>query len=252
MIDTDRAWRIWGETDPYFGVLAAPEYRKDRIDLDRFFHTGRFYADDRLAMLDRQLGRFPRGSALDFGCGVGRVTLPLADHFDTVLGLDISPGMLAEAERLRIANVVDNVAYRPSDDMLGEAPGSFDFVHSYIVFQHIPQARGLPIIGRLLDRVAVGGVANIHVAIHAENRSLGGVFYRARTRIPGLQRLIHFARGRSAGEPTMQMNDYPVGPLIAMMHRRGFGQALIDVERHGRYLTAHVAARRQALAEEVS
>jgi hypothetical protein len=29
-----------------------------------------------------------------------------------------------------------------------------------------------------------------------------------------------------------------------MMHLRGFGQALVDVERHGRFLTMNIAARR--------
>lgn len=249
MIDTDRAWRIWGETDPYYGVLSAPEFRKDRVDLDQFFLTGSFYIDHRLAMLERQLGAFPRGRALDFGCGVGRVTLPLAAHFEEVVGLDVSPGMLTEAHKLQAARDIANVGYHPSDDSLSAAQGSFDFVHSYIVFQHIPVERGLPIIATLLDKVALDGLANIHIAIRAENRALGGLYYRARTRIPGLQRLVHMLRGRGASEPAMQMNEYPASSVLTMMHLRGFGQAVIDVERHGRFLTTHIAARRLAMAE---
>lgn len=248
MIDTDRDWRIWGETDPYYGVLSAPEFRRDRVDLDRFFLTGEYYVANRLAMLERQLGAFGRGRALDFGCGVGRVTLPLAMHFAEVVGLDVSPGMLAEAEKLRGQRDVGNVVYRQSDDGLSAADGLFDFVHNYIVFQHIPVERGLPMIGRLLDAVALNGVASMHIALR-EERPMGGLFYRARTRVPGLQSLVHRLRGRDASEPAMQMNAYPASSVFTMMHLRGFGQGMIDVERHGKFLTMHIAARRIAMAE---
>lgn len=249
MTDTDRDWRIWGETDPYFSVAAVPEFRREQVDLDRFFHTGEAYILPRLARLEQMLGAIPRHRAMDFGCGVGRVALPLATRFDEVVGLDIAPAMLAEGERLRQERAAHNVHFRLSDDALSGAAGSFDFVHSYIVFQHIPVERGLRLIGRLLDKVTVGGLASIHVAIRRGDSPLRALFYRARTRVPGLQRLVHSLRGKSPNEPMMQMNEYPASALFAMLHMRGFGQALVDVERHGRFLTMHVAARREAMAE---
>lgn len=36
---------------------------------------------------------------LDLGCGIGRVSLALAPHAAEVVGIDVSPGMVAEAER---------------------------------------------------------------------------------------------------------------------------------------------------------
>lgn len=251
MIDTDRDWRIWGETDPYYGVVSAPQFRREQIDIDEFFLTGDSYIQDRLARLERQLGVVPRRRALDFGCGVGRVALPLAALFDEVVGLDVAPGMLKEAERLRLERGIGNAHFRLSDDRLSMAVGEFDFVHSYIVFQHIAVERGLPLIGRLLDRVAVGGMANIHVAIRRGDSPGRAAFYRARTHIPGLQRLVHRLRGKKASEPMMQMNEYPVSAIFSMMHLRGFGQALVDVERHGRFLTMHIAARRISPTEQL-
>ena len=35
-----------------------------------------------------------RRSALDFGCGIGRLSQALAEHFDQVYGVDISPKMI--------------------------------------------------------------------------------------------------------------------------------------------------------------
>lgn len=249
MIDTDKDWRIWGETDPYYGVVAAPEFRREQVDLDHFLHTGEAYILGRLARLERMLGPVSRGRALDFGCGVGRVALPLGARFDEVIGLDISPAMLAEGERLRQERGVGNVHFRMSDDRLSGADGGFDFVHSYIVFQHIPVDRGMALIGALLDKVAVGGLLSIHVAIRRGDSPGKALFYRARTRVPGLQRLVHRLRGKKSSEPMMQMNEYPASLIFSMMHLRGFGQSVVDVERHGRFLTMHIAARREALAE---
>lgn len=46
----------------------------------------------------------------DFGCGVGRLTLPFADCFDNVVGVDISPAMLAEGEK-----IADEIGKKISD-----------------------------------------------------------------------------------------------------------------------------------------
>ncbi|MGE4323632.1 MAG: class I SAM-dependent methyltransferase [Sphingobium sp.] len=250
MADTDRDWHIWGETDPYYSVVAAPQFRREAVDLDQFFQTGEAYIVDRLGMLEQQLGQIARGRALDFGCGVGRVALPMAGLFDEVDALDISHPMLEEGEKLRLARGIGNVHFRRSDDELRLAVGPYDFVHSYIVFQHIPVERGMGMIARLLDRVAVGGIANIHVAIRRGDTPLKALFYRARVRVPGLQRLVHRLRGKKGNEPMMQMNAYPASAIFSMMHVRGFGRAIVDVERHGRFLTMHVASRRLATEEQ--
>ena len=41
----------------------------------------------------------PGARVLDFGCGIGRVAAPLATEGRTVLGVDVSPRMVAEARR---------------------------------------------------------------------------------------------------------------------------------------------------------
>lgn len=45
-------------------------------------------------------GLSPPGTrVLDFGCGIGRIAAPLATDGSTVLGVDVSPRMIAEAQR---------------------------------------------------------------------------------------------------------------------------------------------------------
>jgi predicted TPR repeat methyltransferase len=68
-------------------------------DLDEFFATG--ISDTRQVMgwVEETGCPAERGSALDFGCGVGRVTQALGDHFEHVTGVDIPPAMLELARQ---------------------------------------------------------------------------------------------------------------------------------------------------------
>lgn len=80
MADSDSHWRRWGQNDPYFGVLADERFRADAIERNReaFFASGPPVVEERLAAAVRHFGPFARRYALEFGCGVGRLTLPLS------------------------------------------------------------------------------------------------------------------------------------------------------------------------------
>jgi SAM-dependent methyltransferase len=81
----------------------------------------------------------PEASALEIGCGVGRLLIPLARRVTHVVGVDISPVMI-ETSRAYLASV-PNVSARLTDGTLsGVEDASLDFVYSFIVFQHIPAA----------------------------------------------------------------------------------------------------------------
>src|SRR4051794_16761312 len=77
-----REWEKWGQRDPYFAVISHDEYHADRVDdaaRQAFFAEG----EDEIATTLDDVRRVtesawrPR-STLDFGCGVGRMTMPLA------------------------------------------------------------------------------------------------------------------------------------------------------------------------------
>ena len=56
---------------------------------------------------------FERRAALDYGCGVGRLTLPLAERCEHVYGVDVSPSMLREAARNAARMGLPNVEWVP-------------------------------------------------------------------------------------------------------------------------------------------
>jgi SAM-dependent methyltransferase len=245
--NSDNDWRRWGETEPYFGVLADPRFRQDSIAENRkeFFELGRLTVEERLATAEQHFGSFGRHRALDFGCGVGRLSIPLSSHFGDVLGLDISPAMLAEARANADQAVVGNLRFALADDGLSQIDGPFDFVISCMVFQHIPVRRGMHIIKRLLDQVGPGGVASLQLCTGRPDEPGASARYWAQRHVPGVHSLFNLARGRSWREPLMQMNPYPLAEVFVLADGAGFEPALVQPYADGRFEAVQLLMRRR-------
>jgi SAM-dependent methyltransferase len=169
-------WEKWGRQDPYFAVITDPRYRSANIDEAArkvFFDSGRHHARAVLAECRHRIDpAFKPKRVLDFGCGVGRVVLAFAAEAETVVGVDVSAAMIEEARRNCEARGLTNVELQVSDDGLTQLDGGFDLVHSSIVFQHIDIPTGRLLFRRLIELLAPGGIAALHItygkAYHAE------------------------------------------------------------------------------------
>jgi len=75
---------------------------------------------------------------LEIGCGAGRLTLPLAELFGEVHGVDVSGEMVARAREALAAHPNAHVYQNNGCDLSVLPPLEFDFAFSMIVFQHIP------------------------------------------------------------------------------------------------------------------
>ena len=160
---TDIAWEQWGRRDPYFGVITLPQFRRDQMTEEarrEFFRSGEVHVQFVLDYVRHFIdANFKPDAVLDFGCGVGRTLLPFAATAGRATGLDVSPSMLQEARRNCDAQGRQNVQLLLSDDQLSAVTGDFDLIHSCIVFQHIPIARGRAIFAQLLRFLRPGGIA---------------------------------------------------------------------------------------------
>ena len=261
---TDREWEKWGVQDPYFSVLTHPKFRSDALNqesLQEFFALGRLHVDHVLGTCRAHLeGSFAPQRVLDFGCGVGRVLLPLAAIASEVVGVDISPSMLAEARRNCELQGVTNAQLVMSDDTLSAVQGDFDFVHSCIVIQHIEIARGLKLFEELVKRIRPGGIGAIQVTFAWDiyRASLGvrpplvpmspwrtwlastwGLFTQRRASCSAP------AAAKAAGaDPEMQMNFYDLSQLMFIIQQSGCSDVHCQLTDHGGAIGALMFFRR--------
>lgn len=243
MANSDHNWEVWGTRDPYYAVLTDPRYRSGIIDANReaFFDGGQAFVPHMLGLIEQHFGALSRNRALDFGCGVGRLTIPLAGQFTSVVGVDISSAMLSEARR----NSPDlNIDYVLSDDRLSQVEGTFDFINTCIVLQHIPVRRGMVLVAELLKRVRPGGGCLIHVSTKRNFGWRGELRYRLRHHVPVGQAIMNLIDGKPAGAPVMQMNEYSLNAVLRQFNQHGFENLLVRYEDHGGIDTAMILSRR--------
>jgi len=143
-------WERLARLDPYWAIVNRPDWRRNRTELGEFFADGRALVERQLAQVAAVCPDLRMERALDFGCGVGRLSAALAARFREVVGVDISAQMIALARRhhAAVGNLVFVRNTRP--DLGGFATGEFDLVYSLITLQHVPR----PFIRTYLEEFA--------------------------------------------------------------------------------------------------
>jgi SAM-dependent methyltransferase len=235
-MNTDIAWEEWGRRDPYFGVITDPKFRSAGLNENakrEFFESGESHVHGVLATIRKHIdpGFAPR-TVLDFGCGVGRLLIPFAKVVDEVVGLDVSPSMLQEAQRNCDELGLRNVRLLDSDDSLSTLTGSFDLIHSCIVFQHIPPERGRAIFSKLLQHLRPGGVGAVQLT-YSKTRfaSTHGIDPAPRATTPSSDTSALLITPDA--DPAIQMNPYNINEILFLMQRRGVQQFYVEFSDHG-------------------
>ena len=245
-------WERFGEAEPYWSVLSQPQFRADALDaagLEAFFRAGE---EDVAATLDAirasvAPGFAPR-AALDFGCGVGRLVVPLARRCERVVGLDISQAMLREArancERLG-APQAELALAGPPGDTLARVDGDFDLVHSYIVFQHVPPAVGERVVDDLLRRLRPGGVGALHFTFAWDAPLLRRAAHRVRRAVPLANVVANALQRRPLRQPAMPMYAYDLNRLHHLLYGHGARAVHARLTDHAGHLGAMLLFRRE-------
>jgi len=183
-------WQQLGKDDPLWAVLTRPDRRRS-WDLQEFLATGRAKVADTLAAVTATTGwDGPYGDALDFGCGVGRLTRALSERFATVTGVDIAESMLERAREINADRPNCRFVHNQRADLSTFEDESFDFVLSAITLQHIPPDAALGYIGEFVRVLRPVGIAVFETALASRRqrvkqllpRSLVVAFRHARDR----------------------------------------------------------------------
>jgi SAM-dependent methyltransferase len=163
-------WERLARRDPFFAVLTDVEERFGGRDLDAFYQSGREEISAVLRRAEERGLRVPRERALDFGCGVGRLTLALAEQFVTCDGVDISASMLAVARKHN--RRPDRCAFHQNraEDLSLFDDAIFSFVYSTLVLQHMAPGLSVSYLKEMIRVLAADGLLVFQLPSHREAR----------------------------------------------------------------------------------
>jgi ubiquinone/menaquinone biosynthesis C-methylase UbiE len=206
-----KSWDRFGAEDPFWAVLTRAEKKGGKWSEAEFFESGR---QDIRAALKRvkALGlHLQYKTALDFGCGPGRLTQALAEHFQEVHGVDIAPSMIAKAHALNQFGNRCIYHLNEQPDLRLFAADTFDMVYSWLVLQHMPRQLALGYLAEFARVTKPGGV----IVFQVPDRYQGQV----PTSPLGTQDLpFEFWR---AEDPIMLMCEIPYAEVVRTMEESG-------------------------------
>ncbi len=214
LTDLRRHWERFGEEDPLWAVLTAPDRRHGKWDVKEFFYSGIVEVDRVFDKVGQVIPAesIPTGRALDFGCGVGRATQALAGRFEHVDGVDIAAPMVEHARRYNAYG--DRCAYHVNTDpdLRLFANATFDLAYSAHVLQHMHPRYAEVYVKEFFRVLKPGGVALFEIPtqrVEGSAEPLPRSAFKAEIEIlgvpaelrPGETRSIT-ARVRNAGDTT--------------------------------------------------
>jgi SAM-dependent methyltransferase len=215
-----RDWDCYASTDPFWAILTDPNRKNGGWDEDTFFETGRQEISELMEYLGT-LGTGGRGCALDFGCGVGRLSRALAGYFDEVVGLDISPTMISLA-RAHNAHLGRCTFLENSGPDLAVVRGrKFDLIYSSITLQHMPPRYSRQYVRNLLELLAPDGLFVFQLAGES-TLSVGNRVLRT------LYNEVYRRRVLKDEPPWMDVYGIPKQRVIALLERSG--ARVLDVQ----------------------
>ena len=173
-----RHWNQLGSRDPMWAILTNPDKLNGRWDRADFFATGRDLVTEVLQQVAALNVSLDRGRALDFGCGIGRLTQALAQHFETTVGVDIAPSLIRQAIEHNLVPQRCHYVLNNRDDLSVFGDREFDFVFSTIVLQHMHPKYAARYIAEFVRVLRPGGLAVFQIPDQPA-RTLTGVALRA-------------------------------------------------------------------------
>ena len=170
-----------------------------------FFESGDALVASMFRAIELQLSPYFNPSAiLEYGCGAGRLAIPLARrsarNAGSVTAVDRSPAMLAAARQEAERHGVSNVEFQ-TPAALFAGGRTFDFITCYFVLQRLPPDEGLPLLAALLERLTPKGVGSFTCRSGARRRAAVKALRWIRHSVPAANALVNMARRRPSGEP---------------------------------------------------
>jgi ubiquinone/menaquinone biosynthesis C-methylase UbiE len=219
-------WDGLARADPLWAICVDPGKRNHRWSQQEFFDTGRKEVGKMLQYV-RTLGLSIDTSAvaLDFGCGVGRLTRVLAENFQGCWGVDISPTMIQMATDLHRSHPRCNFLLNQADDLQDLSDEFFGFIYTSIVLQHLEKRYARTYLLELLRVLKPGGIFVFQVV----DRDRTGLMRKLR-KFAGFFRskLFRLLKQNSIQAFRMEMHCFPEKEIRTLLSHQGV--RILDVQ----------------------
>jgi len=165
-----------------------------------------------------------RGRVLDFGCGVGRLTQALGDHFERATGVDISPTMLELARKYNRHGERCEFVWNAEPKLRMFPDCSFDMIYSRITLQHIMPRHVRKYLVEFLRLLAPEGL----LLFQLPGRAIcpyPGLVGKMRFRLERIRQLAQ-------SPPLMYMNGIDCPRVVTLLEKHGGRVIEIESDRH--------------------
>lgn len=184
--ELQRNWDGLAQTDPLWAICTDPGKQNKQWNREEFFATGKREIKIVLeCAAEAGLTIVRNAPALDFGCGVGRLTQALAAYFPECWGVDISPAMISLAKEFSRDLPQCRFLVNENDRLETLQDDYFGFIYSSIVLQHIAAKYSRRYIAELVRVLKPGGT----LIFQLPDRLQAGLVRRLRTRLALRSRL---------------------------------------------------------------
>jgi len=234
-VSNNDGWERFAAREPYFAAVTDPRFLRANLTPAherRFFASGESLVTWMLGVIDAGLApQFAPMSTLEYGCGPGRLALPLAQRPGAVVAVDRSAVMLdfarEEARRRGLAHIE---FLRPGE--LFAAARTFDLVVCYHVLQRLPRIEGLGLLRRLVASIGADGVGVFQWCCRARGPLAVQASRWIRERVPAANWAANQLRGKPAGDPFIPTHVYDTGEMLAELDAAGLNPVHVAIERH--------------------
>ena len=248
----DPRWETFAAREPHFAVVTDPKFLRVNLTPEHereFFASGEGIVSWMLAVIDAGLApQFAPMSMLEYGCGLGRLALPLARRPGSVTAVDRSPVMLDLARREAGRRGLGHIAFETPADLFA-APRPFDLVVCYHVLQRLPQVDAMALLRRLIGLIGPGGVGVFQWPYRTDDPGLVLASRWLRERLPGANAVANRLRGKPAGDPFIPTHAYDLTEMLLAFDAPEFRSTHVALEHHEHLDYAIVFAQRSETSE---
>jgi 2-polyprenyl-3-methyl-5-hydroxy-6-metoxy-1,4-benzoquinol methylase len=241
LVEPDPDFDAFAAREPFFAVITDPGYQSRRLTAEargRFFADGEAIVEAMYRTVSLSLDPyFAPTAVLEYGCGAGRLALPMArraaQRGGHLTASDRSPAMLEHAARHAAEGGITNISFVSPGDLLGDASRRFDFVACYLVLQRLKPADGLVLVRSLLSTLLPGGVGVFQFPVRSQVRGVLRLVRRAREASSIVNQLVQWTRKDAVGGPFVPSHVYDLNAVVDVFGEAGAAATHVVFDDHG-------------------